>query len=472
MMTPQIHFVHAARFTRLLCTIAMLCTIATAFAADNPLPNRSPHTTIGTVNCTNSTCHGSTTAWDDSNVLQNEYTTWLRLDKHAKAYAVLLNEQSRSIAKKLGLKEGAHEAKICLDCHAHNPKPELRGERHIVSEGVSCEGCHGPADKYVRTHTVANTSHADNIANGLYPTDRPVAQAKLCLSCHAGDETRYVTHRIMGAGHPRISFELDTFAQLAPAHYKIDDDWRQRKGEFDNVRMWAISQAVASQHLLNTLADPKRGRDGLFPELALFDCHACHHPMSEKKWTPRLGVGPGRMRLNDSNLLMLRAIVRATDSANADAFSAQVTLLHQAISGNAEAKGADPLQLATKLSATIDQQIAKLEKQKFDTGTQRALLAGLLDEARRNEFTDYAGAEQAYLSITSLVSSLVKQGALRAGDQVNRLNKHLGNLRKLLANEDKFKPDSYAAELQAMRGDLRADVTNTAATSLVANKKP
>jgi hypothetical protein len=131
-----------------------------------------------------------------------------------------------------------------------------------------------------------------------------------------------------------LSFELDTFAQLAPAHYKIDDDWRQRKGDYDSVRLWAIGQALASKNQLDALTDPKRGRDGLFPELALFDCHSCHHPMSDKKWTPRLGVGPGRMRLNDSNLLMLRAIVRATDPANANAFSAQVAQLHQAVAGN------------------------------------------------------------------------------------------------------------------------------------------
>ena len=33
------------------------------------------------------------------------------------------------------------------------------------------------------------------------------------------------------------------------------------------------------------------GRDGLFPELTFFDCHACHHPMSNVRWEPRATVG-------------------------------------------------------------------------------------------------------------------------------------------------------------------------------------
>ena len=50
-----------------------------------------------------------------------------------------------------------------------------------------------------------------------------------CLSCHFGDETKFVTHRLMGAGHPRLSFELDTFTAIEPAHFDVDDDYRARK---------------------------------------------------------------------------------------------------------------------------------------------------------------------------------------------------------------------------------------------------
>ena len=90
-------------------------------------PSLSPDQTVGSVNCANSLCHGSITPWSESNVLQNEYTTWERLDKHTQTYQVLLNKQSKLIAKNLGLEKPAHESKVCLDCHAHNPPANQRG---------------------------------------------------------------------------------------------------------------------------------------------------------------------------------------------------------------------------------------------------------------------------------------------------------------------------------------------------------
>ena len=71
----------------------------------------------------------------------------------------------------------------------------------------------------------------------MYPTDQPVARAQLCLSCHFGTEqNKFVTHRIMGAGHPRMSFELDTFTAIQPAHYIADKDYAERKGAPNGVQ--------------------------------------------------------------------------------------------------------------------------------------------------------------------------------------------------------------------------------------------
>jgi Cytochrome c554 and c-prime len=116
-----------------------------AWSADAVLlPNLSHEQTVGSVSCASSLCHGATVAWQGGHVLQNEYTTWSRLDQHTRTYAVLLNDKSKEIAQKLGLEKPAHQSKVCLDCHAHNPPQELRGERFVQSEGVGCEACHGP----------------------------------------------------------------------------------------------------------------------------------------------------------------------------------------------------------------------------------------------------------------------------------------------------------------------------------------
>jgi len=45
----------------------------------------------------------------------------------------------------------------------------------------------------------------------MYPTEEPMERARLCLSCHLGTERKFATHEIMGAGHPRLAFELELY---------------------------------------------------------------------------------------------------------------------------------------------------------------------------------------------------------------------------------------------------------------------
>ena len=101
--------------------------------------------------------------------------------------------------------------------------------------------------------------------DGRFPTEDAVQRARLCLSCHLGNRDRLVTHRLMGAGHPRLSFELDTFTTVEPAHFKTDSDYAKRKRLWDGVQVWAIGQAIAVSQTLELLTDPKIGRDGFFP---------------------------------------------------------------------------------------------------------------------------------------------------------------------------------------------------------------
>lgn len=82
------------------------------------LPHYSADKHIGVGSCSGSTCYGSVSPWQKSNVLQNEYVTWTREDAHSKAYKSLFNKESKRIVGNLGLKDPAHEAKLCLDCHA------------------------------------------------------------------------------------------------------------------------------------------------------------------------------------------------------------------------------------------------------------------------------------------------------------------------------------------------------------------
>ena len=57
----------------------------------------------------------------------------------------------------------------------------------------------------------------------------------------------------MGAGHPRLDFELDTFTATQPAHYEIDKDYYERKIVSNGMQTWAIGQALALEKRFEAL---------------------------------------------------------------------------------------------------------------------------------------------------------------------------------------------------------------------------
>jgi Cytochrome c554 and c-prime len=445
-------FLVTGRFlvTTLLGMTGFICTPSLA----QPLPYQSPHETLGTVTCASSLCHGAIKLWKDSPVLQNEYVTWSRTDKHTRAYNVLLNARSKKIAQNLGLKQPAHEAKICLDCHAHNIPEDRRGERFKLADGIVCESCHGPAEKWIKPHVnpVSDPAqhHAFNVENGLYDTADATSRAKLCLSCHFGNKDKLVTHRIMGAGHPRMSFELDTFTEIAPKHFVVDKDYGERKKVWDGVKTWAIGQALAVQETMDILVDEKRGRDGLFPELVLFDCHACHHAMSDGRWKPKTAFGPsispGLVRLNDSNLMMLRALANAVDPALGEKVREQVLKLHRAVAGEGNAR--TEAMALKKLAGEVVPVIAKTD---VAAPLVRKVLMGLIDDGIAGHYSDYAAAEQATLAMSSVGAFLGKQGAMKAP---GNFNTSLKKLNTLLINDERYQPQQFVAQLK----DLRAKI--------------
>jgi len=417
-------------------------------APENPvLPYRSPDHTLGTVNCASSTCHGSISEFRDSKVLQTEYVTWSRLDKHTRSYQVLENAQSLRIAKNLGLPAAPVQSALCLDCHAHNVPVELRGARFKLSDGVVCESCHGPAERWIKTHLEPDPSHARNIDAGLYPTDLPIARARLCLSCHFGNADKLVTHRLMGAGHPRLSFELETFSMIEPAHFRLAKTMDSDTMRWDGVKIWAIGQALAVSETMSILLNPKRGHDGVFPELVLFDCHACHHPMSEERWKPHTEFGlrqsPGIARINDSNLLMMRVIARQIDPALGQRVTAQAARLQAASAGQGDLD--DEARALQRLAEDV---AVRIDQTSFSAAFLKGVAIGLIDEGLSGNYSDYAGAEQATMSIGSVVDYINRQHLLAAPGAVNQ---SLGRLNATLVNDEHYRPADYEMQLRGLR---------------------
>ena len=200
-----------------ILTLALPAMQALADGHQQAFPVLDGNTHEGVATCAGSMCHGSVKQYKQTNILHNEYITWDRRDVHSRAYNKLFQDDFKAITDKLGLK-APHEEPICLDCHASNIKPEHRGTKFQMTDGIGCETCHGGSEDWLSSHTDKEATHAKNIERGLYPTDDIVMRARLCMSCHYGNDHQFVTHDIMGAGHPRISFELDTFTELQPKH--------------------------------------------------------------------------------------------------------------------------------------------------------------------------------------------------------------------------------------------------------------
>lgn len=105
------------------------------------------------------------------------FDKWLK-GPHAKAYATLATEESIKLAKELKIKD-PQKSKECLVCHitAYGIPDSLKGEKYSVEEGVTCEACHGPGEKYWTMKIMKNKKLA--MENGLIePTE------ELCITCH------------------------------------------------------------------------------------------------------------------------------------------------------------------------------------------------------------------------------------------------------------------------------------------------
>jgi len=288
--------------------VVVLVSLGGAAAAAELVLGDAKH--LGVATCASSVCHGKLTAQTGRDVALNEYRIWSHDDYHSRAFRDLSNSQSQAIAGKLGLASAA-TSKLCLDCHADNVAATARGPKFQLSDGVQCEACHGGAEKWIETHTQKAVKHSDNVARGMYPSEQPLRRAELCLSCHMGTRDKFATHVIMGAGHPRLRFELQVFTFNQPAHVQIDADYIQRKGHIEDMNLWVTGQIENARRYLELLQTRLTVPDSFLPEFALYDCFSCHHPTDKQRWSrSRAGVGvqPGTLRLQKYYLVMLQAV--------------------------------------------------------------------------------------------------------------------------------------------------------------------
>lgn len=394
---------------------------------------------LGVASCSESTCHGSNVTFSESNVLRNEFRIWNESDPHARAYATLLHPDSVRIARNLGIASAA-ESNLCLGCHADNVSVELRGEEFKIEDGIGCEVCHGGAERYIDSHT--NGQHQDSLADGLYPSEEPLARAQLCVSCHVGNTTdRKITHEIMGAGHPRLSFELNTFSTIQPAHYVVDADYKQRKGDITELQVWAMGQVVAAKEfLVNVKAFPK---SGLFPELVHMDCLGCHQEMSKVNWSnnPLTDLPAGALRYNDAYLMMTYQIALAVRPQEAGELLKSIKAFLQSTT-DVQTLASSIAPLKTNLDQLQDQLLAS----PITNDQGMVILKSLVDVGLLASHKDYASAEQSAMAINSVMRVLDAEG------KVSRARKNVvegvDRIFESLENEDEYDAKRFISGLK------------------------
>lgn len=408
------------------------------------LPYEAPNKHLGVATCSSSVCHGSVKSKTSYNVLLNEYITWSHDDAHAKAYNVLKSERSRAIAAKLGL-PNAYDAKICLDCHSDNVPATVRGKEFNIADGVGCETCHGGAEKWIESHTMKTTSYEDNLGNGMYPTATLTSRAPLCLSCHVGNADKFATHRIMGAGHPRLSFELDTFQALQPPHHQIDKDYAVRKPVYSRTTVWAYGQLEAARMQVQLIQQYFAKDGATFPELALFSCHSCHESsMRQLDWArgmTTMGMQPGSVPLADGHLRMAIVIARQMSTPGAR----DLVALSQSLQEASATSRDRVVQISGRLEDTIRQIEAQAATRQWTNAERTALLGAILDLGSRREYRDYISAEQAVMATELLMLDL---------DTAQRNRPRLDALFKLVEDDEAYRPEQFVTAVDQLRAAL------------------
>ena len=421
---------------------------------------------VGVASCGGTTCHGRSEANPPNGgppVRQDELMIWQDpaspAGAHSRAFAVLGSPRSREIARRLGLPNNdATRAPMCLGCHA-TPAPQAqRGPRFQLSDGVGCEGCHGPAGGWLASHYAVGGTHANNVQRGLVPLENPRARANVCLDCHFGsaDQGQFVDHRIMAAGHPRIAFELDLFTTLQQ-HHSEDSDYHARKGRPNPVQTWAVGQAMALERSLSLFATTERGVEGLFPEFYFFDCHTCHRRISDDpRVEPDDVANPGRPipsgmpAYNDENMIMLSAAARVVSPQLAARFDRDSRAFHAAIASDR----ISAVRAAAALRDSARALSAAFASSAMDRDQSFAIVEAITSSAISERFTDYAGSVQAVMATDTLLSALVAGGHV-TNAQANSIRADINTAYQAVRDPNQYDPRQFRSALGRAASAIR-----------------
>jgi len=436
----------------LLCAV-LFCAFATV---GSPATDTSePVKYIGPGSCAATSCHGSVKPIAGSRILQNEYSTWILQDKHSRAYQVLTGEVGERMARILKLNSTAEQSPKCLACHALNTTPEQRGRPFEISEGVSCESCHGPASAWLGPHTTRDWPHEKSVALGMRDTRNVIHRTELFLECHLGTKEKFVDHEMIAAGHPDLYFELDSFSAVMPRHWKVPRESAPGKPVEDSawvgVRDWAAGQAVQLRASMDRLAWRANKKD-VWPEYSELSCFACHHSLGPAKdsWRQQHGYDsrrPGDPAWNASRYAVFRLFAQQTDAGAAQELDKELAAV------SAEMSKLNPNRTtvanAALAAAPVAQHLAeRLATMPYDQAITLRVLRSITDDAENIALAEERSAEQAAMAVDSLYIAYSKNNKPVNDSEIRAA---INTLFQQLENPSAYNADQFASALRRLR---------------------
>lgn len=406
--------------------VALAIAISLRQAAAEPLPSPRPFNPdadgkpswrlMGVASCSAAACHNYN---GPQGTKRSEYSTWIDHDQHARAYSVLFSEQSCRITKNLKAELPAHENTLCLKCHvSQSIETDRLSPRLEIADGVHCENCHGPAEGWLTTHYLPSwqgLSETDKIALGFKPMKDLLTRAQSCVDCHVGSPRTGadVNHDLIAAGHPRLNFEFSNYLAIYKRHWSLAED-KQRYPDFE-ARAWAIGQVVSAKQALELLAWRAENKDGArpWPELAEYDCFACHQGLTEKvkRTEPTSPLRPlGRPAWNTWYLASPRALAVAEGNRPDRVLASldQVQLQMKDLGANRHRAQME----AGAAAEALEDWMRGLDHQPADPTRSRGLFVTLLQEDPHRAAGTWDSSAQRYLVLVALYRAMRDQGSL------------------------------------------------------------
>lgn len=382
-------------------------------------------------------------------IWQNEYSTWVTQDKHSRAYTVLSGPVAARMAKLLGL-PAANTAPKCLACHALDVPASERARTFDLSDGVSCESCHGPASAWLGPHTMVGWTHAQSVKLGMYDARNLVLRTERCLECHLGTKDKFVDHEMLAAGHPDLYFELDSFEATMPRH------WKQPLGEqpWRDVRDWGTGQAVQFGAEMNYLVDLTQRK--AWPEYTQTDCFACHHSLvkTEDSWRQARGYAgrrPGNPSWNPSRYIVFRQLALTVDPALAAKLDTSVAAVETEMSQLAP----DRARVAASANQTanlLDDLAQRINAMPYDQATTLKLMRDISGDADGISMAGERSAEQAAMALNSLFLAYSRN--VKMADEAD-VRAAIGGLYQQLQNPSAYNGFQFAAQMRKVNALIR-----------------